>query len=150
MRFDLRMVSVFALLAIVMVGCGGPFLLLPGGELSGSVTATPTDWAFTDEVSTIQIETNPADPYSVNIWAVGVGASMYLHAGGNRTTWVEHLEVDPNLRIRVEDNLYELAAVRVEGEEEYAVFADAYEAKYGVRPRNENIDEIYVLRLGAR
>ena len=75
---------------------------------------------------------------------------MYLHAGGNRTTWVEHLERDPHLRIRVEENLYELAAVRVESEEEFATFADAYEVKYGIRPRNENIDEIYVLRLGAR
>jgi len=150
MRLDLRLTSVLGLLLVLTAGCGGPFLLLPGGELDGAVTPTPTDWAFTDEVSTIQIETNPADPYSVNIWAVGVGASMYLHAGGNRTTWVEHLEADPNLRIRVEDKLYELAAVRVESEEEFARFADAYETKYGVRPRNENIAEIYVLRLGAR
>jgi len=149
-RLDLRLMSVLGLLLILTAGCGGPFLLLPGGELDGAVTPTPSDWAFTDEVSTIQIETNPADPYSVNIWAVGVGSSVYLHAGGNRTTWVEHLEADPNLRIRVEDKLFELAATRVESEGEFAQFADAYEQKYGVRPRNENIAEIYVLRLGAR
>ncbi len=141
---------VVLVLVVFLAGCSGPTLLLPGGRLSGPTAPVPSDWAFTDDVSTIQIETRPEDPYSVNIWAVGLERHLYLHAGGNRTTWIEHLEADPRLRARVAGTLYELEASRVRDAEEFARFADAYEAKYGSRPRNENITEIYVYRLAAR
>lgn len=135
---------------LLVPACGGPFLLLPGGELEGEVAPVPADWSFTDEISTIQIETNPSDPYSVNIWATAAGEALYLHAGANRATWVEYLETDPHLRIKVEDQLYELAATRVTDVEEFAAFADRYETKYGNRPRNENVSEVFLLRLEAR
>lgn len=137
-------------LATSLAACSGPFLLIPGGELEGPTAPVPEDWDFTSEISTIQIETRPADPYSVNIWAVGLDGFLYLHAGANRTAWVEHLEADPRLRARVDGTLYELEATRVRDEAEFARFADAYAAKYGVRPRNENLPEIYVLRLAPR
>ena len=146
----IRSLFLLAALAFVASACGGPFLILPGGELDGTVAPVPEDWSFTDDVSTIQIETNPADPYSVNIWVAAVDASLYLHAGANRAAWVEHLEADPRLRVGIEGTLYELASTRVTGEDEFARFITAYEAKYGVRPRNENIAEIYLLRLDAR
>jgi len=146
-----RVASITLLFALsTLIGCSGPFLLLPGGELEGPVAETPDDWAFSDEVSTVQVETRPEDPYSINIWAVALGDSLYLHAGGNRTAWVENLEQDPRARVAIEGTLYEVAASRVEDPAEFARFADAYEQKYDVRPRNENIDEIYVYRLGAR
>ena len=132
------------------LACGGPFLLLPGGELEGPVARVPVDWTFTQEISTIEIENHPSDPYSVNIWAVGLDDVLYLHAGENRTTWIEHLEADPRLRARIEGRLYELSGVRVTSEVEFARFAAAYEEKYGLRPRNENLAEIYVIRLEAR
>jgi hypothetical protein len=135
---------------IVSAGCGGPFVVLPGGELEGETAATPEIWAFTDEISTIQVETRPTDPYSINIWAVGMDDYLYLHAGANRTTWIEYLEVDPLVRARIDGTIYELRADKVEDAAEFARFADAYEVKYGMRPRNEDIAEIYVYRLGAR
>jgi len=145
-----RSLVVALAIALTSAACGGPFLLLPGGQLEGDVASVPADWSFTHDVSTIQIETNPAEPYSVNIWAVGVDASLYVHAGANRTTWVEHLDTDPRVRARVGDKIYELASTRVTDAGEFASFADAYESKYGVRPRNENVAEIYLLRLAAR
>ena len=146
----LRTLLALSLAALFVSACSGPFFLLPGGELAGEVTPVPVDWSFTDEVSTVQIETNPADPYSVNIWMVAADGSPYLHAGANKAAWVEHLEADPRLRLGVEGKLYELAATRVTDAGEFARFAEAYEQKYGVRPRNENIAEIYLLRLAAR
>ncbi len=134
----------------ILIGCSGPFLLLPGGKLEGPVAEAPDDWAFTDEVSTVQVETRPEDPYSINIWAVALGDSLYLHAGGHRTAWVENLESDPRARVAIEGTLYEVTATRVEDPAEFARFAEAYARKYGHRPRNENIDEIFVYRLGAR
>ena len=81
---------------------------------------------------------------------VGLGDVAYVHAGASRATWVEHMEADPNVRLRVDGTLYELAAVRVADQDEFDRFADAYEKKYGNRPRNENVDEAYLFRLGGR
>jgi len=142
---------VFAFLAVIaLVSCGGPTLLLPGGSLEGEVKPVPADWAFVEEVSTVQLESNPADPYSVNIWIVGIDGDLYVHAGANRAQWVENMEVDPNVRVRIEESIYELSATRVEDQPTFDVFADAYENKYGTRPRHEEIAEVYLYRLGSR
>ena len=145
--------SVFFLslcLAAPLTGCGGPFVLLPGGALEGTKVPTPDSWAFTDAVDTVQFETLPADPYSVNIWVIALDENLYVHAGASRSTWVENMEADPNVRLRVDDSIYELAASRVESQQEFDRFSDAYEKKYDRRPRNENVEEGYLFRLGAR
>ncbi len=134
---------------LLVAGCG-PFLLLPGGKLDGVTAPAPSDWSFIDAVDTVQLETRPDDPYSVNLWVVGMGPGLYVHAGANRSSWVEHLEVSSDARVRVEDKLYDLRASRVEGQDEFTRFSDAYEAKYGTRPRNEDAAEAYLFRLEAR
>lgn len=131
-------------------GCGGPFALLPGKALEGPTVAAPGDWSFTDAVDTVQLETLPADPYSVNIWVIAMGENLYVHAGANRSEWVGHIESDPNVRLRVNDSIYELAASRVDAQDEFDRFSAAYEKKYGRRPRNENVGEAYLFRLAAR
>jgi hypothetical protein len=133
-----------------MAGCGEPFLVLPGGALEGSTLAAPDSWSFTDAVKTVQLETLPGDPYSVNIWVIALGESLYIHAGANRTTWVENIEEDPNVRLRVHDSVYELVASRVGDQEEFDRFSDAYQQKYGRRPRNEKVSEAYLFRLERR
>ncbi len=138
------------MLSAPTAGCGGPFVLLPGGTLEGSTVATPESWSFTDAVKTVQLETRPADPYSVNIWVVALSEDLYVHAGANRATWVENIEADPDVRLRVNDSIYELVAARVDGQEEFDRFSDAYEQKYGSRPRNGSVTEAYLFRLGAR
>ena len=138
------------LLVATIAGCRGPFVLLPGGALEGPIAPAPDDWAFTDAVDTVQLETRPSDPYSVNIWAIGLGEYVYVHAGANRSTWVRNIEADPKVRLRVNDSIYELVAARVEGQDEFDRFGDAYEKKYGRRPRNENVAEAYLFRLAGR
>jgi hypothetical protein len=138
------------MLAAPIAGCGGPFVFLPGGALEGSTAAAPDSWAFTDAVKTVQLETLPGDPYSVNIWLIALGEHLYVHAGANRATWVENIEADPNVRLRVNDSIYELAASRVGDQDEFDRFSDAYEQKYGRRPRNENVSEVYLFRLEGR
>lgn len=131
---------------LLVVGCG-PFLLLPGGELEGTTKPAPSDWSITADVDTVQLETRPEDPYSVNIWAVGMGPGLYVHAGANRSQWVENMQANREVRVRVEDVLYDLLASRVEDQGEFDRFSDAYEQKYGSRPRNENVEEAYLFRL---
>lgn len=138
------------LLIVPNAGCSGPVVLLPGKALEGPTVAAPDDWSFTDAVKTVQLETAPADPYSVNIWVIAMGEHLYVHAGANRSKWVENLEADPNVRLRVDDSIYELTASRVGAQDEFDRFSDAYERKYGRRPRNENVGEAYLFRLAAR
>ena len=95
-------------------------------------------------------ETQPSDPYSVKLWIVGKGPLLYVHAGANRAAWVEHIEANANVRVLIDGNLYELVAERVTDQGEFDAFGDLYEAKYGNRPRNEDVDEAYLFRLGAR
>ena len=137
-------------LAAFAAGCNGPFVLLPGGVLEGSTVPIPDSWSFTDGVDTVQLETRPGDPYSVNVWVIALGENLYVHAGDNRSTWVENMETDPSVRLRIDASIYELLAARVEDQEEFDRFSDAYERKYGRRPRNENIAEVYLFRLSAR
>ena len=131
---------------LLVVGCG-PFLVFPGGKLDGIAKPTPSDWSITDDVDTVQLESDPETPYSVNIWALGMGPGLYIHAGANRSQWVENIQANPKVRVRIEEDLYDLLASRVEDQNEFDRFSDAYEQKYGSRPRNENVDEAYLFRL---
>jgi len=142
-----RLIALSSLL--LLAGCG-PFLFFPGGKLDGSTAQAPSDWSSISEVGTIQLETRPEDPYSVNIWAVGMGPVLYVNAGASRANWVEHMEANADVRVRIEDKLYELRTSRVEDQAEFTRFSDAYEEKYGSRPRNENVEEAYLFRLESR
>ena len=133
-----------AMLALPCFLACGPTLLLPGGALSGTSSTPPSDWAWTEEVSTIQLETRPEDPYSVNLWAVGIDQKLYVHAGANYSTWVENIEGDSAVRVRIDEKIYQLAASRVEDQTEFDLFSNAYESKYGIRPRNENVSKVYL------
>ncbi len=146
----LRSLPLLVILAVAGVGCRDPFVVLPGGALEGTTAPHPESWAFSDEIDTVQLETQPTDPYSVNIWATAAGDGLYIHAGANRATWVEHIDADPSVRLRIGERIYELAAERVETQVEFDRFSDAYEAKYGRRPRNENVSEAYLFRLEPR
>lgn len=132
-----------------LVACSGPFVLFPGGSLDGTPTEAPTDWGFTAETDTVQLETNPLEPYSVNIWAVGLGDVLYVHSGANRATWIENMESDPRVKVRVGDKIYALNASRVEDQAEFDRFSEVYEVKYGNPPRNPSVVEAYLFRLRA-
>jgi hypothetical protein len=136
--------------AALFSACSSPFVLLPGGALDGSSSEAPESWAFTDAVDTVQLETQPSDPYSVNIWVIALDEHLYVHAGTSRSTWVEHMEADPNVRLGVEASIYDLASARVDDQTEFDRFSDAYEKKYDRRPGNENVAEAYLFRLRAR
>ena len=137
-------------LVLVMAGSYYSSMMLPGGALAGSATAVPADWTDVDVPDIVEFETNPVDPYSVKIWAVPLGQDIYIHAGDNRARWVDHIEADASVRLLVNDRLYDMTAVRVTDAAEFATFSAAYETRYGRRPGNENVAEVYLFRLVAR
>jgi len=70
-------VLLIGMLALV-ASCGDPIMILPGGALTGTTTTAPADWSSVAGVKTIQVEFRPKDPYSHNIWGVGIGPDLYI------------------------------------------------------------------------
>ena len=98
----------------------------------------------------VQLETNPADPYSVNLWIIGEEDRLYVFAGDNETKWVKHIVENPNVRLKLGGSIYELRAQRVTDADEFEWFAKAWDQKYGHRPRNEKVSETWLMRLLPR
>ena len=134
------------------IGCGGPLVMIPGGRLSGEVQPAPSDWAFSDAFENIQLETRPSDPYSVNLWGVANGALFYVASGrGLESTWAENIESDPNVRLRIGEQVFELRAVRTDDPMDREQFMAAARIKYDDFEPNEEQAAVAVLyRLEGR
>ncbi|MFT5697137.1 MAG: hypothetical protein ACI9QQ_003121 [Myxococcota bacterium] len=134
------------------LGCSGPFIMLPGGALSGTLAAHPSDWAFSDATENVQLETRPSDPYSVNIWGVGVGEQFFVASGrGLEAAWAQHIADNPNVRLRIEGTIYELSAVQTQEEADRAAFLTAAKKKYdNFEPDEEEASTATLYRLEAR
>jgi hypothetical protein len=138
-----------ALFAFALAACGGPLGTFPGGALDGPVKSPPKSWEFARDAGTVQLETRPEDPYSVNIACAVVDDRLYVSAGDNKTRWVENMEADPRVRMRIQGDVYELAAQRVTEKAEMDSFADEWIKNSWARdPRD--FDEVWIYRLGPR
>jgi hypothetical protein len=146
------MVRHWIVIALLLVAGCGPLVMVPGGELSGTIKPTPSDWSFTDSVETVQLETRPEDPYSVNVWGVAAGNAFYIASGrGESAAWAKHIAADPRVRVRVGNDLYELVAVRTADEAEMNAFLDAAKKKYeDFEPDESQRKEAILFRLEPR
>jgi F420H(2)-dependent quinone reductase len=117
--------------ALTAAACG-PTFFMHGGRLDGELVGAPVeDWSFTDDIRRIQVETNPADPYSVNAWCVAQGPRLWVTVGsGEGTPWGRNMLADPRVRVRVGGRLYARRAVRVDDEREIELVRALYQAKY--------------------
>ena len=133
MRTTLAFVSFLTLLVVGLSGCGGPFLMLPGGELSGELSNERIDdWRFVEDAF-VDVEFRPDDPYSVELNYVVKDGQLYIDPAEGRT-WLEYLRADPRVRVRFGDTIYERRAVLVEDEQERAGF-DPARFVYRLDPR---------------
>ena len=99
-------------LVLLSFGCGGPFLVFPGGELSGEVVTTPVgDWSFVRD-SFVDLETRPGDPYSVELNYIVKDGKLYIDPAEGRR-WLDHIRADPRVRVRFGEKVYALKAVLV-------------------------------------
>jgi hypothetical protein len=128
----------------------GPLVMIPGGRLSGTVTPAPGDWSFSDDVETVQLETRPDDPYSVNIWGVAVGDQFYVASGKSDNAWATHIAADDRVRLRVDESIYELRAVRDDSADGRERFLAAAKAKYDFEPDPEQTSGAILFKLVAR
>lgn len=130
-------------------GCGGPTGLLPGGALAGESAEAPRDWAFAGDSGTIQLETNPAEPYSVNLAYTILDGRLYINAGGTETQWAKNIAANPEVRLRMNGNVYPLRATRVLDAAEFEAFAEAWTNQSFFRRDPRNYDEVWLFELVA-
>jgi len=110
--------SLLAALLFASVACGP----VPGGSLAGKVTPAPASW--TDELpdgrKICEIESRPADPHSIQLecftWEGGLYAQSHRWALASWwpvESWAAIWIAQPDVKVRLEDDLFELRAVRV-------------------------------------
>ena len=133
-----------------LAGCAEPFIVLAGDELSGEVTDPPADWSALEAEEIIQLETQPDDPYSVNIWMVAQGPDLYVATGDDPTNWTRHIDENPDVRVRIRGLIYELEAVRVGDQEEKRRIGMAYVSKYDVDDDDNWVRDGQLFRLDRR
>ena len=133
------------LCVLALAACSEPFITIPGGKLAGQSLVPPIEW---NEVpDTIQMEMRPADPYSINIWSVGVGTDLYVATSADGTIWTGFLEADNSVRVRLQDVIYTLKASAVRDAEERDRVARAYAEKYEVDPGDGWVIRGMIIRL---
>ena len=142
--------ALYLLWISLLVGCGNPVMTLPGGALDGVPTAVPSDWSSVADVKTIQVEFRPADPYSHNIWCVGLERDLYIATSAKGTRWTPFVAQDPRVRARVGTALYDLLAVGVTDAPERARVAEAYAFKYDLKGDDNWVNGALIYRLDRR
>jgi len=139
------------LLAILACGCScGPFLLLPGGKLDGTPKPAPASFALPGNRDTIQIETRPEDPYSVNVSGAVVDGKLYVSSGDEPQNWAKNIEANPLVRARIDGDLYDLKARRVTDRAELQAFAVVWTSGNTWARDPMKLGEVWVYQLGPR
>jgi hypothetical protein len=96
----------------LLLACGGPVLMFPGGELSGEVVTEPVDdWSFVD-AAFVDLEVRPSDPYSVELNYIVKDGKLYIDPSDDRR-WHDYIRDDPRVRARFDGRIYPLQAVLV-------------------------------------
>ena len=138
------------LLVLVAAACNGPMGLLPGGKLAGKPGAAPENWNFAGDSGTVQLETRPGDPYSVNVAYTIIDGRLYINAGDTETAWVKNIAADPDVLLRMNDVLYELKARRLTDRAEIEQFGKAWTDQSVFFRDPADLGEVWIYQLVPR
>jgi len=135
-------------LLLALWGCV-PLGPIPGGALSGDVFPPPRDFGSLRPYGTIQLETRPADPYSVNAYAAAIGPHVFIGCRPD-SRWLPYVLENPDVRLRVNGRVYELRAERSENPAEREAFFADLRTHYDWSPNDEDRATALILKLGPR
>jgi hypothetical protein len=151
--------SIPVLFALALTACDGPLGPFAGGALSGEGKPPPESWELAAGAEQVQLETNPAEPHSVNTWIGVVDGVAYIPSSMIRgpkqpseREWVRNVGADDRVRVRIDGAIYELRAVRVaDGSAEHRAAHDALVAKYALDEGDLDPERsIWIYRLQVR
>ncbi|MCP5110129.1 MAG: hypothetical protein GY953_04770 [bacterium] len=81
---------------------------------------------------------------------IGKGPDVYVATGDDPTGWSEHLDRNPDVRLRVRGVVYELEAQRVVDLDEKLAIGDEYVQKYDVDADDNWVQDGQLFRLDRR
>ena len=105
---------------------------MPGLWLKGEPVTTPvSDWTFTDQIPQIKIQTQTPYllPHSVTIWCAVYNGNLYVTSYRGRQ-WVEDIIRDPQVRLKIEDRVFDRTLTVVDDPAEKAAVLQAKGKKY--------------------
>jgi hypothetical protein len=115
----------------VLFGGAGPIGPFPGGALWGEMREPAKDWSFTDAIAEIQLQTHVgALPWSVTTWVMSSEGELFIGAGNCDRVWTHRVKEDPDVRIRVAGDVYEMRVSQETGRALGARLAPVILAKY--------------------
>jgi hypothetical protein len=120
--------------AVVVVSACSPSDRTPGQWLRGNVVDTvPQDWTFTDEFKEIYVEVKTPYfiPHSVTIWCGQVDGKLFIGVRDPETkNWPGWMDKNRDVRLKIGDDIYSVAASDLSDEETLAKVRSAYAKKY--------------------
>lgn len=154
-------VCVFLALAVLSITGLDPNGHRAGLWLRGDAARCPSDWSFASKHPTLMIETHPwyLIPHSVNIYFVTDKNNLYLHAdyppGGKFPSgkiWTASVARDPNVRIKIGDQVFDCKAVLDSDPGEFTTLFAAFRKKYPRSPFSDydRRSDVYFLRVWPR
>ena len=138
------------LLLLTALACNGPFGLFAGGRLSGEAQPAPADWEEVGDYGTMQLETRPEEPYSVNLAYTVMDGALYVNAGDTETQWVKNMDANPEVRMRIDGTIYELRAERVTDPAVITAFGKAWTDQSFFRRDPTELEQVWLYRMVAR
>jgi hypothetical protein len=128
-------VAVLILLLVVLRFTGlDPHERIPGLWLSGTATTTPvSDWSYTDKIVTDHLQTSTwyGLPHSVTTWCIAYNGQLYVATSGAATRqWPRNVARDPQVRIKIGDQVFDKTLVVVTDPTEKEGMLQARAKKY--------------------
>ena len=96
---------------LLLQGCQSPFLVFPGGTLTGEPDTADT-FAFAADHAILKLEVNPVKPYSVILRTTVIKGQLYIDAAKGRK-WGNILAEQNKVRLGIGNKVYEAVATPV-------------------------------------
>lgn len=128
-------IVVLALITLRAVGLP-PKDQRPGLWLTGDLVTTPIgDWSFTNAIPEVQVQTQSwyLLPHSVTTQCVTLDGQLFIASfdfGGPRRLWNRNVERNPQIRIKIGNQLFDRQVVPLTDSGEIARVLQAYVKKY--------------------
>ena len=144
-----RMKRFLSILLITFTGFAcEPIGPLAGSKLSGQESEMPSSWNDLSAVEIVQLETH--DHYAVNLWGVGLDSIYYVASSrGPDSGWAKRIRIDNNVRLRINDSIYQLKATVITDADELDIVAAEFGKKYDLDTTSDFPDAV-VYRLDPR
>jgi hypothetical protein len=117
---------------LIIVALAAPIGPMPGLRIGGTPAEAPASWAGEQLSDEVLFGTyDGALPYVVTIWIVESGGGLYV-VGAPESTWVAKATSSSDVRVRIDDSVYDMRATRLPPGrvDVLQAYVDRYQADY--------------------